>query len=205
MAASDTTTVTLTWTLSQLLNNHDVLKKAQQELDTFIGRERLPNESDMKNLVYLQAIIKETLRLNPAAPLSVPHESLEDCTVGGYHVPAGTRLLVNVWKIHRDPRIWSSDSHEFKPERFLTTHKDFDVRGNNHEYTPFSSGRRMCPGVSFALQVLQLTLASLIHGFDFETQSNEAVDTSEGIGLTYVKASPLEVLLSPRLSPSLYA
>ncbi|KAI9200733.1 hypothetical protein LWI28_012511 [Acer negundo] len=122
---------------------------------------------------------------------------MEDCTVSGYHVPTGTQLLVNLWRIQRDPAVWS-DPCEFKPERFLTTHKDFDARGNN-------SGRRMCPGVSFALQVLQLTLASLIHGFDFETQSNEAVDTSEGIGLNYVKASSLEVLLSPRLSPSLYA
>ncbi|KAK0577776.1 hypothetical protein LWI29_038437 [Acer saccharum] len=204
IAASDTTTVTLTWVLTLLLNHPYALKKAQHELDIHVGSERQVNESDIKILVYLQAIIKETLRLYPAGPLSVPHESMEDCTVSGYHVPAGTRLLVNLWRIQRDPAVWS-DPCEFKPERFLTTHKDFDVRGNNHEYTPFSSGRRMCPGVSFALQVLQLTLASLIHGFDFETQSNEAVDTSEGIGLTYVKASPLEVLLSPRLSPSLYA
>ncbi|KAK3231504.1 hypothetical protein Dsin_003385 [Dipteronia sinensis] len=204
LAASDTTTVTLTWVLTLLLNHPNVLKKAQQELDIHVGSERQVNESDIKNLVYLQAIIKETLRLYPAGPLSVPHESMEDCTVSGYHVPARTRLLVNLWRIQRDPAVWS-DPCEFKPERFLTTHKDFDVRGNNHEYTPFSSGRRMCPGVSFALQVLQLTLASLIHGFDLETQSNEAVDTSEGIGLTYVKASPLEALLSPRLSPSLYA
>jgi len=71
LAASDTTSVTLTWTLSLLLNNHDVLKKAQDELDIHIGRERQVKESDMKNLVYLQAIIKETFRLYPAAPLSV--------------------------------------------------------------------------------------------------------------------------------------
>ncbi|KAK0577124.1 hypothetical protein LWI29_028131 [Acer saccharum] len=204
MAASDTTTVTLTWTLSQLLNNHDVLKKAQQELDTFIGRERLPNESDMKNLVYLQAIIKETLRLNPAAPLSVPHESLEDCTVGGYHVPAGTRLLVNVWKIHRDPRIWSSDSHEFKPERFLTTHKDFDVKGQNFEFIPFGSGRRMCPGFLFALQIMQLTLATLLHGFEIETMLDAPVDLGEGFGTTNLRYSKLEALLTPRLPACLY-
>ncbi|KAI9201491.1 hypothetical protein LWI28_024238 [Acer negundo] len=204
MAASDTTTVTLTWTLSQLLDNHDVLKKAQQELDTFIGRERLPNESDMKNLVYLQAIIKETLRLNPAAPLSVPHESLEDCTVGGYHVPAGTRLLVNVWKIHRDARIWSSDSHEFKPERFLTTHKDFDVKGQNFEFIPFGSGRRMCPGFLFALQIMQLTLATLLHGFEIETMLDAPVDLGEGFGTTNLRFSKLEALLTPRLPACLY-
>ncbi|KAK3231508.1 hypothetical protein Dsin_003389 [Dipteronia sinensis] len=204
LAASDTTKLTLTWALTLLLNNRNVLKKAQHELDIHVGSERQVNESDLENLFYLQAIIKETMRLYPAAPLSVPHESTEDCIVSGYHVPAQTRLFVNLWKIQRDPAVWS-DPCEFQPERFLSTHKDFDVRGQNYEYIPFSSGRRMCPGVSFALQVLQLTLASLIHGFDLETQSNEAVDTSEGIGLTLAKASPLEVLLSPRLSPSLYA
>ncbi|KAK2660429.1 hypothetical protein Ddye_006962 [Dipteronia dyeriana] len=204
LAATDTTTVTLTWALTLLLNHRSILRKAQNELDTQVGLERQVNESDIKNLVYLQAILKETMRLYPAAPLSLPHESTEDCTVSGYHIPAQTQLFVNLWKIQRDPAVWS-DPCEFQPERFLTTHKDFDVRGQHFEYLPFGSGRRMCPGMSFALQVLQLTLASLIHGFDLETQSNEAVDTSEGIGLTLVKASPLEVLLCPRLSPSLYA
>ncbi|KAL5780382.1 hypothetical protein ACOSQ2_011119 [Xanthoceras sorbifolium] len=203
LAASDTTMVTLTWTLTLLLNHHNILKKAQNELNTQVGSERQVNETDLKNLVYLQAILKETMRLYPAGPLSIPHESMQDCIITGYHVPVHTRLLVNLWKIHHDPNVWSNP-YEFQPERFLTTHKDIDVRGQNYEYMPFSSGRRMCPGVSFALQVMQLTLASLLHGFDLETTSDGPIDTSEGIGLTYVKASPLEVFLSPRLSPSLY-
>ncbi|XP_057987592.1 cytochrome P450 82A1-like [Hevea brasiliensis] len=121
----------------------------------------------MRNLVYLQAVIKETLRLYPAAPLSGSHESMEDCTVGGFHIPKGARLLVNLWKMHRDPRVWL-DPCEFRPERFFTTHKDFDVRGQNFEFLTFGSGRRMCSGVSFALQVMQLTLASLLYAFDIQ-------------------------------------
>ncbi|KAH7524026.1 hypothetical protein FEM48_Zijuj06G0074700 [Ziziphus jujuba var. spinosa] len=138
---------------------------------------------------------------NRAAPLSVPHESMEDCTVGGYHVSKGTRLLVNLSKLRRDPKIWS-DPNEFRPERFLTTHKGVDVRG--HELIPFGSGRRMCPGVSLALQFMQLTLAALLHGFDMATPSNEAVDMSGKFGLTNMKASPLDVLLTPRLPGNLY-
>ncbi|KAG4201168.1 hypothetical protein ERO13_A05G260950v2 [Gossypium hirsutum] len=84
VGGTDTTTVTISWALSLLLNHRDVLKKAQNELDTFVGKDRLVEESDIKNLVYLQAIIKETTRLYPAAPLSVPHESVEDCITGGY-------------------------------------------------------------------------------------------------------------------------
>ncbi|KAG8654707.1 cytochrome P450 CYP82D47 [Manihot esculenta] len=203
LAASDTTSVTLTWVLSLLINNPCVLKKAQHELDRNVGKERLVHESDMSNLVYLQAIIKETLRLYPAGPLSLPHESMEDCTVAGYHIPAGTRLLVNLYKIQHDPRIWSNPS-EFEPERFLTTHKDYDVRGQHFEFMPFGSGRRMCPGVSFALQVLQLTLATLLQGFDFANPSTEPLDMSESIGLTNLKSTPLECLIHPRLQSHLY-
>ncbi|XP_055835550.1 cytochrome P450 CYP82D47-like [Solanum dulcamara] len=202
-AGTDTTIVTLTWTLSLLLNNYEALQKAQDELDAHVGKNRWVKESDIKNMVYLQAIIKEALRLYPAAPLSVPHESMEDCTINGYDIPKGTRLLVNLWKIHHDPNIWPNP-HEFKPERFLTTHKDVDVRGNHFELLPFGSGRRMCPGISLALQVLPFVIAVLLQGFDMKRTSDEPIDMSESFGLTVLKASPLEVLLAPRLAAVLY-
>ncbi|KAB1670219.1 hypothetical protein ES319_1Z189300v1, partial [Gossypium barbadense] len=86
LEAEDTTSVTLTWALSLLLNNHDTLSKVQQELDVKVGKDRLVvTESDTKSLVYLQSIIKETLRLYPVGPLSLIHEAIEDCTVNGYH------------------------------------------------------------------------------------------------------------------------
>ncbi|KAK4274735.1 hypothetical protein QN277_017918 [Acacia crassicarpa] len=203
LAATDTTIVTLIWALSLLMKNPEVLKKAVHELDSEVGKERLVVESDLKNLHYLQAIIKEAMRLYPAAPLSVIHESMEDCTVAGYHIPSGTRLLTNLSKIHRDPRVYE-DPLEFRPERFLTTHKNIDFRGQRFELIPFGAGRRMCPGVSFALQIMQLTIANLLHGFDIANPDNQAVDMREQVGLTNIKASPLHVLLTPRLSPYLY-
>ncbi|KAF3446248.1 hypothetical protein FNV43_RR11427 [Rhamnella rubrinervis] len=203
LAGTETVAITLTWCLALLLNNRSRLKKAQEELDKQVGRDRQVNESDLNNLVYLQAIVKEALRLYPPGPLSAPHESIEDCTVGGYHLRKGTRLLVNLSKLHRDPNIWS-DPNDFKPERFLTTHKHVEVRGQNFEYLPFGSGRRMCPGVSLALQVIQLTLAALLRGFEIQTASNGTVDMSEKYGLTNMKATPLDVLLTPRLPTNLY-
>ncbi|KAB5526768.1 hypothetical protein DKX38_020615 [Salix brachista] len=203
LAASHTTAITLTLALSLLLNNRDVLEKAQDELDIHVSRERQVKESDMKNLVYLQAIIKETFRLYPAAPLSIPHESMEECTVGGYHIPAGTRLFTNLSKIHRDPQVWS-DPDEFRPERFLTDHKNCDFRGQHFELIPFGSGRRMCPGVSFAIQILNLVLATLLHGFKIETLNDAPIDMPETGGITNIKATPLKALLTPRLSPSFY-
>ncbi|KAB1220480.1 Cytochrome P450 82A3 [Morella rubra] len=200
---SDTTTVTLTWAVSLLLNNHHVLKKAQDELDIHVGNERIVKESDISKLVYLQAILKETLRLYPAAPLSGPREFIEDCIIGGYHVPRGTRLITNIWKIQTDPRIWS-DPLEFKPERFLTTHKDVDVWGKHFELIPFGSGRRACPGTSFALRTVHLALASFLHMFEISNPSDAQVDMTESFGLTNMKATPLEVLIKPRLPSTLY-
>ncbi|KAJ0504777.1 putative cytochrome P450 [Helianthus annuus] len=145
------------------------VKKIQQELENNVGRDRKVEESDMNNLVYLQAIIKETMRLYPPAALSVPHESTEDCIVGGYTIPKRTRLFVNIWKIHHDPQIWT-DPFEFRPERFLTTKKEINVKGQHFELIPFGSGRRICPGISFAFEAMQLILASIIHGFEFQNQ-----------------------------------
>ena len=84
------------------------MKHAQEELDLKVGRDRWVEQSDIQNLVYIKAIVKETLRLYTTFPLLVPHETMKDYHVGGYHISKGTRLLVNAWKLHRDPAIWSN-------------------------------------------------------------------------------------------------
>ena len=202
---SDTTMVTLTWAIALLLNNPHKLKRAQDELDAEIGRGRFVSESDMSKLVYIQAIVKETLRLYPAAPLSGPREFNQDSTIGGYYVPKGTRLITNLWKIQTNPKTWPDDPLGFKPERFLTTHKDVDVRGQHFELIPFGSGRRACPGLDFGIQMVQFTLASFLHAFQVSTLSGNApIDMTESFGLTNVKATPLEVLIKPRLSHKVY-
>ncbi|RYR25746.1 hypothetical protein Ahy_B02g059740 isoform B [Arachis hypogaea] len=204
IGGTDTTTGTVTWALSLLLNNRNVLNKVRDELDSQIGRKKMAvEESDLNSLVYLQAVIKETMRLYPAVPLGAPHESMEDCNIGGYHIPAGTRLLTNISKIHRDPTIYD-DPLEFRPERFLKEHKDIDFKGHNFEFIPFGAGRRMCPGIPFGLQMMQLMLANLLHGFDIVTVDGKPVDMVEEVGLTSVKASPLHVILTPRLFAPLY-
>ncbi|XP_047310003.1 cytochrome P450 CYP82D47-like [Impatiens glandulifera] len=203
LAGSDTTSINLIWILSLLMNNKHILKKAQEEIESKIGKERWAEESDMKNLVYLQAIVKETLRLYPPGPLSVAHLAAEDCEVAGYKVHKGMRLTVNLWKLHRDPRIWE-DPDEFRPERFMGTHVELDVTGHQYEYTPFGSGRRACPGLGFAMQVTHLVMARLLQGFDFATAGDEPVDMTEGFGLTLPKVNPLQLLITPRLSSKYY-
>ncbi|KAI3867344.1 hypothetical protein MKW98_001778 [Papaver atlanticum] len=196
MNGSDTLALTLTWAISLLLNHPDALKKALEELDTHVGKDRKVEESDIPNLTYIPAIIKETMRLYPVGPLS--RSTVEDCEVGGYHVPAGTRLLVNLWKMQRDENVYKDDPLEFRPERFLTSNADVDLKGQHYELLPLGVGRRICPGVSMAVQLLHLILARVIHEFEITTQGK--VDMSERMGFLFYKKMPLEVLIRPRLS-----
>ncbi|XP_038699211.1 xanthotoxin 5-hydroxylase CYP82C4-like [Tripterygium wilfordii] len=204
LGGAETSTMALTWAISLLLNNPPELKKAQQELDTCVGRDRRIEDSDLQKLVYIPAIIKETLRIYPPSALDAPHMSTEDCTIDGFHIPAGTQLLVNIAKVNHDPRAWPNPE-EFKPERFLTTHKHIDFRGQDFELLPFGSGRRVCPGIPLANQSILLTLSNLLHEFDIASPTGGPVDMTEGLGFTLFRANPLEVLLTPRLPAHLYA
>lgn len=177
--------------MALLVNHPEVLKKARAELDAYVGQDRLVDESDLSKLNYLQAVILETLRLFPAAPLLVPHMPSSDCTIGGFDVPRDTILLVNAWAIHRDPELWDNPT-SFNPERF----EDCKVEG--HKLMPFGMGRRACPGSSLAQRVVGLVLGSLIQGFEWERVSEEAVDLSEGKGLTMPKLEPLEAMCKAR-------
>ncbi|GLJ52540.1 hypothetical protein SUGI_1118060 [Cryptomeria japonica] len=203
---SGTSSGTVEWALSMLLQHPQVMKKAQEELDSKVGRNRLVEESDIPQLTYLQAIIKETLRLHPSSPMLMPHKSIEDCTIGGYHIPAGTMLIVNAWAIHRDPKVWNKPL-EFMPERFME--KEFEIynrqmRGNDFKMIPFGAGRRSCPGASLAMCVIETTLASLLQSFDWFVPDGRTIDMNERIGLTMPRATPLEVTIKPRLSHHLY-
>ncbi|TYH62259.1 hypothetical protein ES332_D07G108000v1 [Gossypium tomentosum] len=191
LTGGENTSVTITWVLSLLLNHPNVLIAAQEKIDHHVGKQRWVEESDIKNLKYLQAIVKELY-------------AMQDCCIAGYDVPKGTRLIVNIWKLQRDPRVWEN-ANEFRPEkRFMTTHVHFDVKGKNFEYMPFSSGRRSCPGMTFGLQVVHLTVSKSIQGFDIRVAEGTAVDMEEGLGLALPKLNPLEVVLSPRLGTEFY-
>ncbi|KAK7315310.1 hypothetical protein VNO77_33850 [Canavalia gladiata] len=203
LGATDTSSANHIWALCLLLNNPHTLEKVKEEIDSHIGKERFVTESDMNKLVYLQAVVKESLRLYPPSPLSGPREFREDCKFGDYQVKKGTRLITNLWKIQTDPNIWP-DPLEFKPERFLTTHKEIDVKGRHFEFIPFGSGRRICPGISFGLRSSHLTLANFLHSFEVTKTSSEPIDMTSAVEITNIKVTPLQVLIKPRLSSKHY-
>jgi len=204
MAGTDTAALTIVWALAELINHPDVMERARQEIDDVIGSGRLVEESDIVNLSYLQAIVKETLRIHPTGPLIV-RESSESCTIWGYEIPPKTQLFVNVWAIGRDPNHWENPL-EFRPERFLgeegSGKSQLDVRGQYFHLIPFGSGRRGCPGTSLALQVVQTNLAAMIQCFEWKVKGvNETVDMEEKPGLTLSRLHPLLCVPVPRLNP----
>ncbi|KAI5662849.1 hypothetical protein M9H77_22172 [Catharanthus roseus] len=116
-AGMDTTTISVEWAMAELVKNPRVQQKAQQELDRVIGSDRRMTESDFSNLPYLQSIAKEALRLHPPTPLMLPHRANSNVKIGGYDIPKGSIVQVNVWAIARDPKSWKNPL-EFRPENF---------------------------------------------------------------------------------------
>nr|BAB20076.1 flavonoid 3',5'-hydroxylase [Torenia hybrid cultivar] len=197
-AGTDTSSSTIEWALSEMLKKGKILKRAQEEMDRVVGRERRLVESDIEKLGYLKAICKETFRKHPSTPLNLPRISSEACVVNGHYIPKGTRLSVNIWAIGRDPEVWE-DPLEFNPDRFL--HSKMDPRGNDFELMPFGAGRRICAGTRMGIVLVEYILATLVHSFDWKAadQDNNIMNMEEAFGIALQKATPLKALVTPRL------
>ncbi|PPS02593.1 hypothetical protein GOBAR_AA18068 [Gossypium barbadense] len=162
---TDTSSATVIWVMSFLMKNPKCLKKTQAEVRNLVGKKGFVNEDDTRDLTYLKAVIKETFRLQPVAPLLVPRETLRKCNIGGYDIPAKTLVYVNAWAIGKDPETWENPE-EFYPERFIGS--PIDYKGQHFELIPFGAGRRVCPGMHMGVAVVELTLSNLLYKFDWE-------------------------------------
>ncbi|KAJ8639292.1 hypothetical protein MRB53_015986 [Persea americana] len=199
IASIDTTPTVVVWTLSELMKHPRVMEKAQQELENFVGTDRMVDESDLAKLDYLDMVVKESMRLHPPVPFLLPHESREDCMVDGFYIPKGSRLIVNTWAIGRDPEAWPN-SEEFKPERFIGT--DIDVRGHDFQLIPFGSGRRGCPAMQMGITMVRLGVAQLIHCFNWELPNGMGpadLDMAEKFSLVMPRANHLLAIPTYRL------
>ncbi|KAK1290626.1 Cytochrome P450 71A9 [Acorus calamus] len=195
IAGSDTSSAALVWTMTELMKNPASMKKAQDEVRKAVQKNKhRVDETDLQHLHYLKLVIKESLRLHPPAPLQVPRETIEDCNIRGYDIPAKTRVFVNARAIGRDPKYWK-DPNDFRPERFDDDDvRMIDFRGQDFQLLPFGLGRRGCPGINFAYVTIELTLANLLHRFDWtlpEGMTAEDVDMEDRFGMTMHKKIPL--------------
>ncbi|KAK4486410.1 hypothetical protein RD792_009084 [Penstemon davidsonii] len=196
---TDTSSTTIEWAMAELMNNLEVKTKVQKELSDIVGLDNIVEESHMPKLQYLEAVVKETMRLHPAIPFLVPRSPSQSSIIGGYTIPKNTTVFINVWSIQRDPSIWEKPL-EFKPERFLNNNGKFDSRGNNFSYLPFGSGRRVCVGMPLAERMIIYLLASLLHSFEWKLPQGEELDMTEKFGIVLRKNTPLYAIPSPRLS-----
>uniref|UniRef100_A0A7N0U259 Cytochrome P450 n=1 Tax=Kalanchoe fedtschenkoi TaxID=63787 RepID=A0A7N0U259_KALFE len=196
-AGSETSSTTVEWAISEIVKNPRVMKKAQAEVrEVYKGKESV-DEERLDQLKYLKLIIKETLRLHPSLPLLLQRENASQCVIKGYDIPAGTRVMINVWAIARNPKYWK-EPEKFVPERFADS--PLDYIGTNFEYLPFGAGRRICPGIDYAMPNMLLPLAQLLYHFDWELPGGvrgEDLDMSESFGVTVRRKDDLYLVFKP--------
>nr|XP_027077829.1 cytochrome P450 CYP736A12-like [Coffea arabica] len=200
VASMDTSVTAVEWAISELLRHPEAMRKLQKELEEKVGLDRIVEESDLEGLEYLDMVVKESMRLHPVAPLLLPHESMEDCTVDDFHIQKKSRIIINIYAIGRDPNFWS-DPEAFIPERYKDS--NIDLRGQDFRLIPFGSGRRICPGLQLGLTVVRFVLAQLVHCFNWELADNirpTDLDMSEAFGIVTSRATHLRVIPTYRLA-----
>lgn len=186
---TDTVAILLEWILARMVLHPGIQAKAQSEIDSVVGKARSVSDSDLPNLPYLLAIVKETLRMHPPGPLlSWARLAIHDTKIGAHFVPAGTTAMVNMWAITHDERVWP-EPNEFKPERFVE--EDVAIMGSDLRLAPFGSGRRVCPGKAMGLATVHLWLAQLLQRFEWVAKDSVGVDLSEVLNLSMEMKNPL--------------
>ncbi|CAF2114185.1 hypothetical protein Bca4012_096209 [Brassica carinata] len=163
LGGTDTSAHTTQWTMAELVNNPYILGRLRDEIDLVVGKERLIQETDLPNLPYLQAVVKEGLRLHPPAPLLVRMFDTKCVIKDFFKVPEKTTLVVNVYGVMRDPDSWE-DPNEFKPERFLTSKQEEE---KVLKYLPFAAGRRGCPATNVGYIFVGISIGMMVQCFDW--------------------------------------
>lgn len=197
---TDTTALLTEWIMAELVLHPEVQAKLRVEIDGVTGGDRLRlTDAEMAKLPYLQAVVKETLRIHPPGPLlSWARLSTSDVQLSnGMVIPASTTAMVNMWAITHDPTVWA-DPLEFRPERFIGDGADVDVRGGDLRLAPFGAGRRVCPGKNLGLVTVALWVAKLVERFEWSEDPTRNVDLSEVLKLSCEMKHPLHALVVER-------
>ncbi|GJZ85555.1 cytochrome P450 71A1-like protein, partial [Tanacetum coccineum] len=194
VAGTDNSAATLVWAMTALVKYPKAMKKAQEEVRSMVQNKEKVDEDDLPKLTYLKAVVKEVMRLFPAAPLLIPRVTMKDATLVDYKIKQKTIVYVNAMAIGRDPESWENPE-EFSPERFLGSNIGF--KGSDFELIPFGAGRRICPGISMGVNSVELFLANLIYSFDWGLPDGakiEDIDSGVMPGLTMTNKKDLCLL-----------
>ncbi|TXG52105.1 hypothetical protein EZV62_021274 [Acer yangbiense] len=191
VAGTETSAASVIWAMTYLMKHPRVMKKAQEEIRDLTGKKDFVDEDDIHRFSYLEAVLKETMRLQPVVPLLLPRETINKCNLDGYEIPPKMTVLVNALAIGRDPEVWENPD-EFYPERFIGN--SIDMKGQNFELLPFGAGRRSCPGMLMGIVTVELALANLLYKYDWEMpigMVKEDLDLDSLPGVTMHKKNAL--------------
>lgn len=196
---ADTTVSTLETFFLEMIRHPNVQRRAQEELDRVVGDERLPTFSDRPSLPYIEAIIRELLRVYPVIPLGVPHAAQEDNVYEGLLITKGTTVVANIWAILRDQSVYPN-ADVFNPERFL---RDGQIAHNvpDPRAAFFGYGRRVCVGRHFADATLYIIVATTLACFDITkaVENGVEIEPSGKFSHTFVSAPlPFKCTIKPR-------
>ncbi|XP_018631593.1 5-OH-xanthotoxin synthase-like [Nicotiana tomentosiformis] len=154
IAGTDTTAAVVVWAMTGLMKQPKQMKKLQENIRELVGKKGRVDEDDIQKLPYLKAVIKETLRLYPPAPLLLPRKTIQKCMVDGYEIQPNTLFFFNAWATGSNPECWKNPE-DFIPDRFCSTVTnediDIDYKSVEFEMVPFGGGRRGCPGISICI------------------------------------------------------
>ncbi|KAI3451079.1 hypothetical protein Pfo_007744 [Paulownia fortunei] len=201
---TDTTALLTEWIMAELMLHPEVQAKLREELDGAVGNNAALTDAEVAALPYLQAVVKETLRVHPPGPLlSWARLSMSDVQLSnGMVVPAATTAMVNMWAITHDSAVWDNPL-EFRPERFVAAlgGADVDVRGGDLRLAPFGAGRRVCPGKNLGMTTVALWVAKLVRRFEWAEDKTKPVDLSEVLKLSCEMKYPLCAVAEDRNVP----
>lgn len=203
--ATDTSAVTNEWAMAEVIRNPAIQRKIQDEIDLVVGKDRLVGEEDLYKLPYLMCVVKETFRLHPAGPFSIPRMSMKDTKIAGYDIPKGTRVLINIHSLGRSKETWA-EPLTFRPERWANENLS-QIQDPEFRILPFGNGRRGCPGSNLGTTMVLLVLSRLLHGFTWSLPpgiTSESIDMEEVYGLTTPLRTRLRAVATPRLAAHLY-
>lgn len=206
LAAVDNPSNAIEWAMAEMINQPQVLRKAVEEINRVVGKERLVQESDFEQLNYVKACAREAFRLHPIAPFNLPHVPTCDAVVAGYFIPKGSHVLLSRLGLGRNCRIWE-EPLRFKPERHLSegTGKMVELTEPDLRFISFGTGRRGCPGKATGSAMTVMLLARLLQGFTWSAPPGQKeIDLSESRNDLSLE-KPLQAVAKPRLHASLYS
>nr|ANY58147.1 putative CYP719 [synthetic construct] len=203
LLAVDSTSNATAWALAYLIHDQKIQQKVYDEVSEF-GRKEMVTIEEVSKLKYVNAVVKEIIRMKPIAPLAVPHQADRDSKLMGIQVKKGTPVLVNLYAMHYDPSIWIEPSR-FMPERFLVGHPQNVHCGEDHmavmerSLIPFGAGRRICAGMDLAKLQVALTIANLVNSFQWSSAvEGQLPDLTEDLTFILRMKTPLAARIIPR-------